>query len=76
MKADGIGSFKLQDDTVIGNRTVTGIARDFEKSLKKQGLKFALNTKVLSAEKQDGKIILKTESAKGGKEATVSFTYI
>lgn len=49
------------------------IAKQFEKSLKKQGLKFSLNTKVLSAEKKDGKIILKTEAAKGGKEAEVRF---
>jgi hypothetical protein len=31
-----------------------------------------LNTKVLSAEKKDGKVTLKTEAAKGGKEDTVS----
>ena len=30
-----------------------------------------LNTKVLSAEKKDGKVLIKTESAKGGKEETV-----
>lgn len=44
------------------------IAKQFQKSLQKQGLKFMLNTKVLSAEKKDGKVILKTEAAKGGKE--------
>lgn len=44
----------------------------FQKSLAKQGLKFKLNTKVVSAEKQDGKVYLKTEAAKGGKEETVS----
>lgn len=31
-----------------------------------------LNTKVLSAEKKDGKVIIKTEAAKGGKEDSVS----
>ena len=31
-----------------------------------------LNTKVLSAEKKDGKVLIKTEAAKGGKEDTVS----
>lgn len=31
-----------------------------------------LNTKVTSAEKKDGKVLIKTESAKGGKEETVS----
>ena len=35
-------------------------------------MKFMLNTKVVSAEKQDGKVFIKTESAKGGKEETVS----
>ena len=30
-----------------------------------------LNTKVLSAEKKDGKVTLKTEAAKGGKEDSV-----
>ena len=30
-----------------------------------------LNTKVVSAEKQDGKVFIKTEAAKGGKEDTV-----
>ena len=30
-----------------------------------------LNTKVVSAEKRDGKVFIKTESAKGGKEEEV-----
>ncbi|KAI0696178.1 hypothetical protein BC835DRAFT_1406015 [Cytidiella melzeri] len=47
------------------------IAKQFQKSLQKQGLKFLLNTKVLSAEKVDGKVTLKTEAAKGGKEETL-----
>lgn len=37
----------------------------------KQGIKFKLNTKVLSAEKKDGKVFLQAEAAKGGKEETV-----
>ncbi|GJE96102.1 dihydrolipoyl dehydrogenase [Phanerochaete sordida] len=44
------------------------IAKQFQRSLQKQGLKFKLNTKVLSAEKKDGKVHVKTEAAKGGKE--------
>ena len=45
--------------------------KSFQKILAKQGLKFELNTKVLSAEKQsDGSVIVKTESAKGGNEKT------
>jgi dihydrolipoamide dehydrogenase len=48
------------------------IAKQFQKILAKQGIKFKLNTKVMSAEKTDGKVIIKTEAAKGGKEETVS----
>ena len=51
------------------------IAKQFQKSLQKQGLKFMLNTKVLGAEKQDGKVLLKTEGAKDGKEQTVSMAH-
>jgi dihydrolipoamide dehydrogenase len=39
--------------------------------LTKQGLKFKLSTKVLSAEKKDGKVIVTTEAAKDGKQETV-----
>ena len=46
-------------------------SKQFQRSLSKQGLKFMLNTKVVSAEKKDGKVLIKTESAKGGKEETV-----
>ena len=35
-------------------------------------MKFKLNTKVISAEKQDGRVVVTTEAAKGGKEETVS----
>ncbi|TCD63431.1 dihydrolipoamide dehydrogenase precursor [Steccherinum ochraceum] len=44
------------------------ISKQFQKSLTKQGLKFKLNTKVLAADKRDGKVYVKTEAAKGGKE--------
>ncbi|KAI0041815.1 dihydrolipoyl dehydrogenase [Auriscalpium vulgare] len=47
------------------------ISKQFQKSLAKQGLKFKLNTKVLSAEKSDGKVFVKTEAAKDGKEETL-----
>ncbi|KAK7677853.1 dihydrolipoamide dehydrogenase precursor [Cerrena zonata] len=47
------------------------IAKQFQRSLGKQGLKFMLNTKVVSAEKKDGKVYIKTESAKGGKEEEI-----
>lgn len=48
------------------------ISKQFQKSLTKQGLKFKLNTKVISAEKKDGKVYLEAEPAKGGKTETVS----
>ncbi|THH26367.1 hypothetical protein EUX98_g7814 [Antrodiella citrinella] len=44
------------------------ISKQFQRSLSKQGLKFLLNTKVISADKRDGKVYVKTEAAKGGKE--------
>ena len=47
-------------------------SKQFQKILSKQGVKFKLNTKVLSADKVDGKVIVKTQSAKGDKEETVS----
>ena len=45
--------------------------KQFQKSLTKQGLKFKLSTKVLSAEKKDGKVVVTTEAAKDGKQETV-----
>jgi len=47
------------------------IAKQFQRTLNKQGLKFKLNTKVLSAEKKDGKVFLEAEPAKGGKSETL-----
>ncbi|KAH8982306.1 dihydrolipoyl dehydrogenase [Lactarius hatsudake] len=44
------------------------ISKQFQKSLTKQGLKFKLSTKVLSAEKKDGKVVVTTEAAKDGKQ--------
>ncbi|KAF5339766.1 hypothetical protein D9611_009059 [Ephemerocybe angulata] len=47
------------------------VSKQFQRLLAKQGLKFKLNTKVLSAEKKDGKVFLQAEAAKGGKEETL-----
>ncbi|CAA7270471.1 unnamed protein product [Cyclocybe aegerita] len=47
------------------------VAKQFQRTLTKQGLKFKLNTKVLSAEKKDGKVYLEAEPAKGGKSETL-----
>ncbi|KIM38553.1 hypothetical protein M413DRAFT_447777 [Hebeloma cylindrosporum] len=42
------------------------VAKSFQRILGKQGIKFKLNTKVISAEKVDGKVVLQAEPAKGG----------
>lgn len=47
------------------------VAKQFQKILTKQGIKFKLNTKVLSADKQGGNVIIQTESAKGDKQETL-----
>lgn len=47
------------------------IAKQFQKILTKQGFKFKLNTKVISAEKKDGKVYVNTEAAKDGKADTL-----
>ncbi|EIN03538.1 dihydrolipoyl dehydrogenase [Punctularia strigosozonata HHB-11173 SS5] len=44
------------------------IAKQFQRILAKQGIKFKLNTKVTGAEKREGKVYIKTEGSKGGKE--------
>jgi len=57
----GIGGAGIDDE----------VAKQFQKILSKQGVKFKLNTKVLSADKVDGKVVVKTQSAKGDKEETL-----
>ncbi|PPQ65852.1 hypothetical protein CVT26_000786, partial [Gymnopilus dilepis] len=47
------------------------VSKQFQRLLQKQGLKFKLNTKVLSAEKKDGKVILEAEPAKGGQSESL-----
>ena len=48
------------------------VAKNFQKILTKQGLKFSLNTKVITAEKKEGgKVHLEVEGAKNGKKSTV-----
>jgi pyruvate/2-oxoglutarate dehydrogenase complex dihydrolipoamide dehydrogenase (E3) component len=49
------------------------ISKSAQKILKKQGIDFKLNTKVMGGEEASGdKIKLQVEAAKGGKEETVS----
>ena len=50
----------------------TEIAKSSQKILKKQGIDFKLNTKVLSGDASGDKIKLEVEAAKGGKPETVS----
>ncbi|KZT51271.1 dihydrolipoyl dehydrogenase [Calocera cornea HHB12733] len=47
------------------------VAKSFLRLMQKQGLKFKLSTKVISAEKSDGKVLIKVDAAKGGKEETL-----
>jgi dihydrolipoamide dehydrogenase len=47
------------------------LRKQFQKSLTKQGLKFRLSTKVLSAKKRDGKVVVTTEAVEDGKQEMV-----
>lgn len=53
----------------------TEVAKSAQKILKKQGMEFKLNTKVLSGDTTGDKIKLQVDAAKGGKEETVSATF-
>ncbi|KAF9511503.1 hypothetical protein BS47DRAFT_1346660 [Hydnum rufescens UP504] len=56
----------------IGGAGMDGeVSKAFQKILTKQGIKFKLNTKVIGAEKVDGKLQVQVEAAKGGKEETL-----
>lgn len=57
--------------TIGGQGIDGGIAKNFQKILTKQGIKFSLNTKVMGAEKKDGKVVLAIEGAKDGKKSEV-----
>jgi dihydrolipoamide dehydrogenase len=50
----------------------TEIAKSAQKLLKKQGIDFKLNTKVLSGDASGEKVKLSVDAVKGGKEETVS----
>lgn len=53
------------------------MAKNFQRSLAKQGIKFALNTKVISASKDNsGNITVSVEGAKDGKKEDVWFGFI
>jgi pyruvate/2-oxoglutarate dehydrogenase complex dihydrolipoamide dehydrogenase (E3) component len=57
---------------VLSDDLIANGSKQFQKTLTKQGIKFKLNTKVISADRQDGKVYVKTQDAKGDKEETVS----
>ena len=48
------------------------ISKTTQKILQKQGMKFKLNTKVLSGDDSGESVKLEVEAAKGGKQETVS----
>lgn len=47
------------------------IASNFQRILKKQKMKFKMSTKVVASRKENGKVYLDIEAAKGGKPATL-----
>jgi dihydrolipoamide dehydrogenase len=56
----------------IGGVGIDGeVAKNFQRSLTKQGIKFLLNTKVISASKSGGKVQVQLEGAKDGKKQQV-----
>ncbi|KDR79412.1 hypothetical protein GALMADRAFT_63024, partial [Galerina marginata CBS 339.88] len=64
--------------TIVGYLEATGgagideeVAKPFQKVLQKRGTRFKFNTKILSAEKKDGKVFFEAEAAKGGKAETL-----
>ncbi|CAD6195623.1 unnamed protein product [Caenorhabditis auriculariae] len=56
----------------IGGMGIDGeVAKNFQRSLTKQGFKFLLNTKVLGAKKNGSQISVEVEGAKDGKKQTL-----
>lgn len=49
----------------------SGLAKDFQRSLEKQGFKFKLGTKVTGVDKEKKGLKVKTEAAKGGSAETL-----
>ncbi|KAG8726609.1 dihydrolipoamide dehydrogenase precursor [Ceratobasidium sp. 428] len=47
------------------------VAKQFQRTLQKQGFKFKLNTKVLGGKQVDGRVELEIEGAKDGKKETL-----
>ncbi|KAJ2911119.1 dihydrolipoamide dehydrogenase precursor [Coemansia aciculifera] len=55
----------------IGAGMDAELAKAFQRSLSKQGMKFKTSTKVIDSEKIAGKVLVNVESAKGGKKETL-----
>nr|ODN76417.1 dihydrolipoyl dehydrogenase [Cryptococcus depauperatus CBS 7841] len=55
----------------VGAGMDSEVAKQFQKILQKQGLKFKLNTKVVSGQRENDIVKLKVDAAKGGKEETI-----
>lgn len=61
----------------IGGVGIDGeVAKQFQRLLTKQGIKFMLNTKVISANKSSGKIQVQVESVKDGKKQQVFLFFL
>ncbi|KAJ2685096.1 dihydrolipoamide dehydrogenase precursor, partial [Coemansia sp. RSA 1285] len=56
----------------IGAGMDAELAKAFQRSLSKQGIKFKTSTKVVGSEKKDGNVLVNVESAKGGKQETLT----
>ncbi|KAJ1957219.1 dihydrolipoamide dehydrogenase precursor [Dipsacomyces acuminosporus] len=55
----------------IGAGMDAELAKAFQRSLTKQGMKFKTSTKVIDSEKKDGKVYVNVEGAKNGKKETL-----
>ncbi|KAJ2317667.1 dihydrolipoamide dehydrogenase precursor, partial [Coemansia sp. RSA 2702] len=55
----------------IGAGMDAELAKTFQRSLAKQGIKFKTSTKVVGSEKQNGKVLVAVEGAKSGKQETL-----
>jgi dihydrolipoamide dehydrogenase len=55
----------------IGAGMDAEMAKQFQKMLTKQGLKFKLSTKVVGGKVEGDKVLLEIDAAKGGKPETV-----
>jgi len=52
------------------------LTKKFQSTLKKQGFKFNMKTKVMSSEVSEDGVLVTTESAKGGKEKTEKYDIV